>query len=99
MARGFSADIKHLTELIKGAIQHEGFSLIDIFSPCVTFNHDNDFAFFKSRVKKLEDVKDDAVFEDATRLLFEQAMLIEGVELKAPAEFNKRLNRALERAL
>ena len=55
VARGFSADIKHLTELIKGAIQHEGFSLIDIFSPCVTFNHDNDFAFFKSRVKKLED--------------------------------------------
>ncbi|MBN2351010.1 MAG: molecular chaperone HtpG [Spirochaetales bacterium] len=50
-------------------------------------------------VKKLEDVKDDAVFEDATRLLFEQALLIEGVELKAPAEFNKRLNRALERAL
>jgi 2-oxoglutarate ferredoxin oxidoreductase subunit beta len=55
VARGFSADIKHLTELIKGAIQHEGFSLIDIFSPCVTFNHDNDFAFFKSRVRKLED--------------------------------------------
>ena len=50
-------------------------------------------------VKKLEEVKDDAVFEDATRLLYEQAMLIEGVELKNPAEFNQRLNRALERAL
>jgi 2-oxoglutarate ferredoxin oxidoreductase subunit beta len=54
-ARGFSADIKHLTGLIKKGIQHKGFSLIDIFSPCVTFNHDNDFDFFKPRVKKLED--------------------------------------------
>jgi 2-oxoglutarate ferredoxin oxidoreductase subunit beta len=55
VARGFSADIKHLTGLIKKGIQHKGFSLIDIFSPCVTFNHDNDFDFFKPRVKKLED--------------------------------------------
>ena len=55
VARGYSADVKHLTELIKNAIQHQGFSLIDIFSPCVTYNHDNDFAFFKPRVKRLED--------------------------------------------
>ncbi len=55
VARGYSADVKHLTELIKNAIQHQGFSFIDIFSPCVTYNHDNDFAFFKPRVKKLED--------------------------------------------
>ena len=55
VARGFSADVKHLTELIKNGIQHEGFSLIDIFSPCVTYNHDNDFAFFKPRIRKLED--------------------------------------------
>ena len=26
-----------------------------IFSPCVTFNHDNDYPFFRERVKKLED--------------------------------------------
>ena len=40
---------------MKKAIQHRGFALIDIFSPCVTFNHDNDYKFFKPRVKKLED--------------------------------------------
>ena len=55
VARGFSGDGKHLVELMKKAIQHKGFSLIDIFSPCVTFNHDNDYKFFKPRVKKLED--------------------------------------------
>lgn len=55
VARGYTGDGKHLVELIKKAIQHKGFSLIDIFSPCVTFNHDNDYKFFKPRVKKLED--------------------------------------------
>ena len=55
VARGFSGDAKHLTQLLQQGIQHKGFSLIDIFSPCVTFNKDNDYPFFKQRVKKLED--------------------------------------------
>ena len=55
VARGYSADGKHLVKLIKQALQHKGFALIDIFSPCVTFNKDNDYNFFKPRVKKLED--------------------------------------------
>ena len=52
VARGYSADPKHLTEIIKNGIEHKGFSLIDVFSPCVTFNLDNDFAFFKPRIKE-----------------------------------------------
>lgn len=55
VARGFSGNAKHLTRLMKQAIQHKGFALIDIFSPCVTFNHDNDYSFFKPRIKILED--------------------------------------------
>lgn len=55
VARGYSGDVRHLTELMKKAIQHNGFALVDVFSPCVTFNHDNGHDFFKERVKKLED--------------------------------------------
>jgi len=55
VGRGFSGDQKHLTELIKSAIQHKGFSFLDIFSPCVTYNKDNTFQWFRPRVKKLED--------------------------------------------
>jgi len=55
VGRGFSGDQKHLTELIKQAIQHNGFSFLDIFSPCVTYNHDNTFQWFRPRVKKLEE--------------------------------------------
>lgn len=55
VARGFSGDQKHLTDLIKQGIQHKGFSFLDVFSPCVTYNHDNTYQWFRPRVKKLED--------------------------------------------
>ncbi|MGO8718411.1 MAG: 2-oxoacid:ferredoxin oxidoreductase subunit beta [Acidobacteriaceae bacterium] len=55
VARGFSGEQKHLTELIKRGIEHKGFSFIDVFSPCVTYNRDNTFQWFRPRVKKLED--------------------------------------------
>jgi 2-oxoglutarate ferredoxin oxidoreductase subunit beta len=55
VARGFSGDIRHLTDMMEQAIQHKGFALVDIFSPCVTFNLDNGHQFFKDRVTRLED--------------------------------------------
>ncbi|PYT82352.1 MAG: 2-oxoacid ferredoxin oxidoreductase [Acidobacteria bacterium] len=55
VARGFSGDQKHLTELIKQGIVHKGFSFLDVFSPCVTYNHDNTYQWYRPRVKKLED--------------------------------------------
>jgi len=55
VARGFSGEQKHLTELIKLGIEHQGFSFLDVFSPCVTYNHDNTYQWFRPRVKKLEE--------------------------------------------
>ncbi len=55
VARGYSAKLKHLVELLKGAIMHEGFALVDVFSPCVTYNLDNTYQWFKPRIKILED--------------------------------------------
>ncbi|MEE9167870.1 MAG: thiamine pyrophosphate-dependent enzyme [Candidatus Neomarinimicrobiota bacterium] len=55
VARAYSSEGKHLVDLIKKGIRHRGFALIDIFSPCVTFNHENTHAFFKQRVLHLED--------------------------------------------
>ena len=55
VARGFSAEQKHLTELIMQGIRHKGFSFLDVFSPCVTYNHDNTYQWFRPRVKKLDD--------------------------------------------
>jgi molecular chaperone HtpG len=50
-------------------------------------------------VKKLEEIKDDKSFEDISRLLLEQALLIEGVEIKNPADFVKRINSMMEKAI
>ena len=55
VARAFSGKQKHLVEIFKGAIQHNGFSLVDVFSPCVTYNLDNTFKWFNPRVKILEE--------------------------------------------
>ena len=38
IARSFSGDKEQLVPLIKGALMHRGFALVDIISPCVTFN-------------------------------------------------------------
>jgi 2-oxoglutarate ferredoxin oxidoreductase subunit beta len=57
VARGFSGDPKHLQSLIVEAIKHKGFSYIDVFQPCVTFNYLNTFEWFRKRIYKLEDHK------------------------------------------
>jgi len=55
IARGFAGNISHLTNVIKQAIQHEGFSLVDMFQPCFTFNHHNTYHYFKERVYNLQE--------------------------------------------
>jgi 2-oxoglutarate ferredoxin oxidoreductase subunit beta len=53
VARGFSGDGEHLKELIKEAVDHKGFSLVDILQPCVTFNRVNTHEWYKQRVYHL----------------------------------------------
>jgi 2-oxoglutarate ferredoxin oxidoreductase subunit beta len=55
VARGFSGDVAHLTQLIKSALTHRGFALVDVLSPCVTFNRVNTYDWFRARVYKLEE--------------------------------------------
>ena len=42
VARSFSGAKKQLTALMKAAISHKGFALVDIISPCVTFNNNDE---------------------------------------------------------
>jgi len=50
-------------------------------------------------VKRLVDAKDKDLIDDVSHLLFEQALLMEGGALKKPADFVKRLNRIMEKAI
>ena len=53
VSRGFSGDPKHLTELMQNGIKHKGFALIDVFSPCVTWNRLNTYDFFRQNCYKI----------------------------------------------
>lgn len=54
VARGFAGDMPHLTSLMVEAIKHPGFSLVEVFQPCVTFNHLNTYEWFRKRINKIE---------------------------------------------
>lgn len=53
VARGFSADVEHLASIIQLGIQNKGFSLIEVLQPCVSFNHQNTYDWYRERVYKL----------------------------------------------
>ena len=56
VARGFAGDVEHLKSLYRQALDHHGFSLVDVYQPCVTWNKVNTFKWFRDRVYKLEEL-------------------------------------------
>ena len=54
VARAFSGDIEQTKEILKEAISHKGFALVDIFQPCVTFNKVNTYKWFKENTYYLD---------------------------------------------
>jgi 2-oxoglutarate ferredoxin oxidoreductase subunit beta len=57
IARGFSGAPKQLASLLEKGIQHTGFSLIEVFSPCVTHNLDNTYDWFRKNTFDVDQVK------------------------------------------
>ena len=87
------ADENDPTMQMQHLLKAMGQSEMPDIKPILEVNPDHEI------VKKLDSSDDDSVIEDASWLLYEQALLIEGVELKKPAEFVKRLNRFMVGAL
>ena len=60
VARSFSGSKKHLTAIIKAAMSHKGFALIDVISPCVTFNNNDEslrsYGYVKDNTAELHSV-------------------------------------------
>lgn len=54
VARGFAGDVEHLKEIMKYAVTHKGFSVVDILQPCITFNKVNTYEWYRRRVYKLD---------------------------------------------
>ena len=65
VARAFSGDMQATKEILKQAINHKGYSLVDIFQPCVTFNKINTFKWFKENTYYLEDCYNRSDYNEA----------------------------------
>jgi 2-oxoglutarate/2-oxoacid ferredoxin oxidoreductase subunit beta len=68
VARSFSGDKKQLLALLKGAVAHQGTAMLDVISPCVTFNdHEGStksYSFVKDHDEPLQDVSFVPFFEE-----------------------------------
>lgn len=68
VARSFSGDKRQLSALVKGAIAHRGTAMLDVISPCVTFNdHEGStksYSYVKDHEEPLSDVSFVPYFED-----------------------------------
>jgi len=53
VAQGFSKDLGELAGLIAAGVRHKGFSFINVFSPCVTFNKVNTYEWYSRRLIKI----------------------------------------------
>jgi 2-oxoglutarate ferredoxin oxidoreductase subunit beta len=71
VARGFSGMIDHLAGLIQQGLAYEGFALIDVLQPCVSFNKVNTFAWYKKRCYTLPEEYDPADWQAAMQTAME----------------------------
>jgi 2-oxoglutarate ferredoxin oxidoreductase subunit beta len=55
VARGYPGELRHLVSVLVQALQHDGYALVDVLQPCVTFNRASAFDFYRERVYKLEE--------------------------------------------
>lgn len=57
VARAYSANPKHLAEIIIKAVEHKGFSFVEVLQPCVSYN--NTYKLFNEKVRLLGSVPED----------------------------------------
>jgi len=57
VAQGFSGEVRQLQSLIEAAIQHKGFALVNVFSPCVTFNKVQTYDWWRDNLVNLDEDK------------------------------------------
>jgi len=79
VARAFSGDQEGLARILAAALDHRGFSLVDILQPCVTFNKVNTYQWFKDRVEPAPDSHDPAERGAALELAFMTERLPVGI--------------------
>lgn len=84
VARAFMMDKDRTKEIIRRAITHRGFSLVDVFQPCVTFNKVNTYEWFRENTYYLEESHNPSDRTGAFRRAIEKDRLPLGVFYSNP---------------
>ena len=94
VARAFSGDMNQLKEILKEAVNHKGYALVDVFHPCVSFNKVNTFKWFKDNTYYVDENYDNTDKIEAIKKAFETDKLPLGVIYKNEKNktFNENLN-------
>ncbi|BCU82002.1 2-oxoglutarate ferredoxin oxidoreductase subunit beta [Polycladomyces abyssicola] len=81
VAQAVSSDLKQLTHIIEEGIKHKGFSLINVYSPCVTYNKVNTYDWFKEHLVNLDkdESYDPSDRQAAMQKLMEHNGLVTGI--------------------
>ncbi|MGG0657805.1 2-oxoacid:ferredoxin oxidoreductase subunit beta [Rummeliibacillus pycnus] len=81
VAQSFSTDLKELTAIIEAGMRHKGFSFINVFSPCVTYNKINTYDWFKENITKLSSIEgyDSTNRAEAMKTVMEHEGLVTGI--------------------
>jgi len=93
VARSFAGDPKQVKELIKAAMRHKGLAILDIISPCVTFNNEDvsmhSYAWGRDHEVRLHDIafypvpaRDEITVEDFEEGTFRDVELHDGSMIK-----------------
>ncbi|UCC22312.1 MAG: 2-oxoacid ferredoxin oxidoreductase [Planctomycetota bacterium] len=79
VARAFAGDAEQTKEIVKKAIKHKGYALVDVFQPCVTFNKLNTYQWFKEHTYYLDDSHDPHDRSEAFKKAIEREKFALGV--------------------
>ena len=79
VARAFAGDFEHMKDILKRAISHRGYALVDILQPCVSFNKLNTYDWFKGHTYYLDSAYNPTDRAAAFRVAVEEEKMALGV--------------------
>lgn len=95
VAQAFTGNMKQMVNIFEQAISHEGFSIVNVFSPCHTYNYKNTPLWFKQQLTNLDDLTDYDISDkyNAYKIIDEYNNLITGIIYKNEKKqiFEKRI--------
>jgi 2-oxoglutarate ferredoxin oxidoreductase subunit beta len=67
IAQTFSSDSKRHTEVVRKAIEHDGFGFVNVYSPCVTFNDVDTYDYWRDSLVDLGETDHDPTDKEAAK--------------------------------